>query len=72
MTAFIRSIEPEGVTISVGGEIGEVGGHNSNEEELRAYTDDVSYRVRIASDLRHAIDARFREAGLVQDPAAAP
>lgn len=38
-TAYIRSIEPQGVTISVGGEIGEVGGHNSTEEELRAYMD---------------------------------
>lgn len=38
-TAIIRSLEPEGVTISVGGEIGEVGGHNSNEEELRGYMD---------------------------------
>ena len=27
------------MTISVGGEIGEVGGHNSTEEELRAYLD---------------------------------
>lgn len=36
-TAYIRSIEPPGVTISVGGEIGEVGGHNSTEPELRAY-----------------------------------
>jgi len=38
-TAFIRSIEPAGITISVGGEIGEVGGQNSTEEELRAYMD---------------------------------
>jgi fructose/tagatose bisphosphate aldolase len=38
-TAFIRAHEPAGLTISVGGEIGEVGGHNSNEEELRAYAD---------------------------------
>jgi len=38
-TAFIRSIEPKGVTISVGGEIGEVGGQNSTEPELRAYMD---------------------------------
>jgi fructose-bisphosphate aldolase class II len=37
-TAFIRSLEPEGVTISVGGEIGEVGKQNSTEEELRVYT----------------------------------
>jgi fructose/tagatose bisphosphate aldolase len=38
-TEFIRSMEPDGVTISIGGEIGEVGGHNSTEEELRAYMD---------------------------------
>jgi fructose/tagatose bisphosphate aldolase len=38
-TALIRELEPEGVTISVGGEIGEVGGHNSTVPELRAYMD---------------------------------
>ncbi len=37
--AFIRELEPKGVTISIGGEIGEVGGHNSTEEELRAFMD---------------------------------
>ncbi len=37
MTRFIRSIEPSGVTISVGGEIGEVGKKNSTVEELRAF-----------------------------------
>lgn len=37
LSTFIRSIEPEGVTISIGGEIGEVGTTNSNEFELRAY-----------------------------------
>lgn len=36
-TEFIREQEPAGVTVSVGGEIGEVGGRNSTEEELRAY-----------------------------------
>lgn len=35
----VRELEPEGVTISVGGEIGEVGTHNSTVEELRAYMD---------------------------------
>jgi len=37
LTAYIRSLEPDGVTISVGGEIGEVGKENSNEAELTAY-----------------------------------
>jgi fructose/tagatose bisphosphate aldolase len=39
LTALIRSLESDGVTISVGGEIGEVGKTNSTEEELRAYLD---------------------------------
>jgi fructose/tagatose bisphosphate aldolase len=39
LTALIRDIEPEGVTISVGGEIGEVGKKNSTVEELRTYLD---------------------------------
>ena len=37
LTAYIRSLEADGVTISVGGEIGEVGKKNSTEDELRAY-----------------------------------
>ena len=39
LTAFIRGLEADGVTISVGGEIGEVGKENSNEAELRAFFD---------------------------------
>ncbi|MBN2238515.1 MAG: class II fructose-bisphosphate aldolase [Dehalococcoidales bacterium] len=39
MTKFIRGMEPAGVTISVGGEIGEVGKSNTTIEELRAYMD---------------------------------
>jgi fructose-bisphosphate aldolase, class II len=35
----VRATEPKGVTISVGGEIGEVGTENSTEPELRAYMD---------------------------------
>jgi len=39
LTALIRSLETDGVTVSVGGEIGEVGSQNSNVGELRAYLD---------------------------------
>ena len=35
----VRGVEPKGVTISVGGEIGEVGTQNSTVEELEAYMD---------------------------------
>ncbi len=37
LTALVRELEPEGVTISLGGEIGEVGEKNSTPEELDAY-----------------------------------
>lgn len=37
LTEFIRRIEPRGITVSVGGEIGEVGKQNSNPEELKAF-----------------------------------
>jgi tagatose 1,6-diphosphate aldolase GatY/KbaY len=49
LTRLIRRLEPEGLTASVGGEIGEVGKANSTEEELRAYLDE--YRAAVGSDL---------------------
>jgi fructose/tagatose bisphosphate aldolase len=39
LTALIRDLEPEGITVSVGGEIGEVGGKNSTVEELQVFMD---------------------------------
>ena len=39
LTQYIRDREPDGVTVSVGGEIGEVGGKNSDVHELAAYMD---------------------------------
>jgi fructose-bisphosphate aldolase, class II len=39
LATLIRSLEADGVTISIGGEIGEVGKENSTEPELRAYLD---------------------------------
>ncbi|MFP5356779.1 MAG: class II fructose-bisphosphate aldolase, partial [Gemmatimonadota bacterium] len=39
ITTYVRSKEPQGVTISVGGEIGEVGTENSTVPELRAFMD---------------------------------
>jgi fructose/tagatose bisphosphate aldolase len=44
--AFIRSVEPAGVTVSVGGEIGEVGGKNSDVHELRAYMDGFNRKLK--------------------------
>ncbi len=39
LTEYARAIQPAGVTISLGGEIGEVGHKNSTVEELRAFMD---------------------------------
>ena len=39
LAALIRELEPDGVTISIGGEIGEVGKKNSTVEELEAFVD---------------------------------
>lgn len=49
-TEFVRGIEPKGVTISLGAEIGEVGHENTTPEELRefmaVYRDEVARRGR--------------------------
>jgi len=37
ITTFIRQVQPKGVEVSVGGEIGEVGSKNSTVGELRAF-----------------------------------
>ncbi|UCB56828.1 MAG: class II fructose-bisphosphate aldolase [Candidatus Omnitrophota bacterium] len=37
LTSFIREIQPKDITVSVGGEIGEVGGKNTTPEEFRAF-----------------------------------
>jgi fructose/tagatose bisphosphate aldolase len=45
LTQFIRSIEPEGVTVSVGGEIGEIGTQNSTPEDLAAYMNGIAEKL---------------------------
>jgi fructose/tagatose bisphosphate aldolase len=51
IAARIRRVEPAGTTVSVGGEIGEVGAHNSTEGELRAFLEGFrSEFARLAGD----------------------
>ena len=45
LVELIRSLEADGVTISIGGEIGEVGKENSTEPELRAYLDGLRHEL---------------------------
>ncbi|MGD9142687.1 MAG: class II fructose-bisphosphate aldolase [Dehalococcoidia bacterium] len=47
LTGYIREIEPEGVTVSVGGEIGEIGKGNSTVADLRAFME--GYRNYLGS-----------------------
>ena len=42
ITEYVRSLEPHGTTISVGGEIGEVGTENSTVPELEAFMDGLN------------------------------
>ncbi len=46
LTQFIRRIEPRGITVSVGGEIGEVGHQNSTPEDLHAFMAGFKERLR--------------------------
>lgn len=54
LVAFTRSIEPSGVTISLGGEIGEVGEHNSTIEELDAYLSGYNGQMNHRSTNQHS------------------
>jgi fructose/tagatose bisphosphate aldolase len=51
ITHFIREREPEGISVSVGAEIGEVGHKNSTVEELRAFMDGYAAALRRYGDL---------------------
>ncbi len=39
LSALIRELQPPGIKVSIGGEIGEIGKKNSTPEELKAYLD---------------------------------
>lgn len=50
MTEFIRGIEPGGTTISIGGEIGEIGKGNSTVADMRAFM--AGYHRRLGNNTR--------------------
>jgi fructose/tagatose bisphosphate aldolase len=45
LTQFIRGLEPKGMTISVGGEIGEIGHQNSTPEDLHVFMDGLKDKL---------------------------
>ncbi|HET7230869.1 MAG TPA: class II fructose-bisphosphate aldolase [Longimicrobium sp.] len=56
LTAYVRHYQPEGVNVSIGGEIGEVGTENSTPEELRAYMDGYN---RVLAELSEKNGTQF-------------
>jgi fructose/tagatose bisphosphate aldolase len=46
LTHFIRQVQPRGIMVSVGGEIGEVGHQNSTLEDLRAFMEGFKESLR--------------------------
>jgi fructose/tagatose bisphosphate aldolase len=51
LTEYVRSLEPDGITVSLGGEIGEVGGHNSTVPELHAFMQGYNREVGSATGI---------------------
>lgn len=45
ITQYIRSLEPKGTTVSIGAEIGHIGGKNSTPEELKAFMEGYNQLV---------------------------
>ena len=68
LTKHIRGVEPQGVTVSVGGEIGEVGGKNSTVEELTAFMDgylEVLGRKGVAGPSKISVQTGTSHGGVV-------
>jgi fructose/tagatose bisphosphate aldolase len=64
---FIRRIEPRGMTISVGGEIGEIGHENSTPEDLRAFMAGLEdkFEKSLASISKISVQTGTSHGGLV-------
>lgn len=50
LTKYVRNIQPDGIEVNLGGEIGEIGTKNSTEEELVAYME--GYNRIIGSSIK--------------------
>ena len=66
ITRFIREKSPKGVIVSVGGEIGEIGGTNSNEADMDAFMDGfLEYAGDIESISKMAVQTGTAHGGVV-------
>jgi fructose/tagatose bisphosphate aldolase len=68
LTSFIRSIQPEGIHVTVGGEVGEIGSNNTTPEDLLGFME--AYLAALpAGDLgldKISIQTGTRHGGIVQ------
>jgi len=46
LTFYIRQLEPKNVTISIGGEVGEIGGKNSTPEDFKAFIEGYNEEIK--------------------------
>jgi fructose/tagatose bisphosphate aldolase len=70
LAAFLRSLEPPGITVALGGEIGEIGKQNSTPEELTSFVDGfletLARRSRIKKGLaKISVQAGTKDGGVV-------
>jgi fructose/tagatose bisphosphate aldolase len=67
LTKFIRQIEPKGITVSVGGEIGEIGHQNSTPEDLHAFMAGFKERLpkRLAGISKISVQTGTTHGGIV-------
>lgn len=50
-TKYIRQLQPQGIEMSIGGEIGEVGSKNSTSEELEAFMEGYLKRIEFSKSI---------------------
>jgi fructose/tagatose bisphosphate aldolase len=67
LTQFIRRVEPRGMTISVGGEIGEIGHQNSTPEDLHAFMKGIEDKLKkgLAGTSKISVQTGTTHGGLV-------
>jgi len=46
LTSYIRQLEPRNITISIGGEVGEIGGKNSTPEDLKVFIEGYNEEIK--------------------------
>jgi fructose/tagatose bisphosphate aldolase len=63
LTRFIRQLQPEGINVSVGGEIGEVGGKNSTPEELTAFMEGYLKEIKAQKVFQKSVYRRAQAMG---------